>query len=789
MGGGSKSGSDQVIGYRYYLSLLMGICRGPINEIVSIRVGDMRAWPVPEQNLSKRTALYGKIAAMLIGEGETRKPEQLVTVAEGPNGTGVAQFANGTRLALTADDVISARFNLSYYVNAPELFGGDEREGGVQGSLFLAKGWGGQDYTSEYASKGVPGRIPGFRGVVTLLFDGLICSMNPYPKPWSYRVRRTSEGWDGAVWRPELVDIWMRNGMIRAMNPIHILYECFTNSAWGRGYPRHVLDDANWTAAAQKLHDENFGLCLKFTRQTKLSEFIKVVMDHVGMSLYTDRTTGLICIKLIRDDYVESELPHFTYGTGLLSIEEDEAISQESLINEVIVNWFDPIAQRPRETRAHNLALQQGMAGKNTAKREYPGAPTADLGGKLAQRDLRAASIPLRRYKLRFDRAARNLVPGSPFRISAPDRSMDNIILRAGAVDDRDPSGMIAVTAVADVFGMPQTTYLDGPVNEYVQPDRALTFPTRRRLTEATYADLYSVIDRANLGQIAADTGFIATLASRPTDMSLRYNVVSRAQGQNGFPNNGRGAFLPSVVIQGTIAPNQTVLPFTGGVDVGLVRVGMAVLIGNEICRLDEITTSDSKTGTITVARGTIDTIPLEHAAGRTAFFYRLGQQGRDGVEYSRNEIVEAKILTATSSGVLEAEDTPLDSITIAARQSRPYPPGNVRVNGSLVINGSRSVSDTMTLTWAHRNRLLIKDQLLGHSEPGVGQEAGTTYQVKVFTGSTLRGTYDGITGASWNYTSEMRGNDGVSGRATFEFTAFRDGLASNATYRFDVVF
>ena len=40
MGRGSKK---QTVGYRYYMSLLMGIGRGPVDEIVQIRAGDVNA--------------------------------------------------------------------------------------------------------------------------------------------------------------------------------------------------------------------------------------------------------------------------------------------------------------------------------------------------------------------------------------------------------------------------------------------------------------------------------------------------------------------------------------------------------------------------------------------------------------------------------------------------------------------------------------------------------------------------------------------------------------------------
>ena len=39
-----RRGGSQVIGYRYLLGLHMGISRGPVDELVEIKVGDRPAW-------------------------------------------------------------------------------------------------------------------------------------------------------------------------------------------------------------------------------------------------------------------------------------------------------------------------------------------------------------------------------------------------------------------------------------------------------------------------------------------------------------------------------------------------------------------------------------------------------------------------------------------------------------------------------------------------------------------------------------------------------------------------
>lgn len=40
----SDKGSDVVVGFKYLFGIHMGISRGPVNELIEIRVGDKAAW-------------------------------------------------------------------------------------------------------------------------------------------------------------------------------------------------------------------------------------------------------------------------------------------------------------------------------------------------------------------------------------------------------------------------------------------------------------------------------------------------------------------------------------------------------------------------------------------------------------------------------------------------------------------------------------------------------------------------------------------------------------------------
>lgn len=148
MSGGSK---EQTVGYRYHMGLHFGICKGPVDSLTAIEAGERRAW---------------------IG----------------------GQTVNGT-----------------IAIDQPTLFGGDEREGGIQGGLEVMMGEATQG-ANAYLTAKQGARQPGYRGLLSAVWNGgMVSANNPYIKPWAFRVRRILKGWKSAAgttaWYPEKAEI------------------------------------------------------------------------------------------------------------------------------------------------------------------------------------------------------------------------------------------------------------------------------------------------------------------------------------------------------------------------------------------------------------------------------------------------------------------------------------------------------------------------------------------------------------------------------------------------------
>lgn len=680
------------IGYRYYMGIHMGLARGPINQLVAISAGGKTAW------------------------------------SGSATGSGPVQ------------------------INAPYLFGGDKKEGGIVGTLHVMMGEPTQSAPSALADM-LGGDVPGFRGMVTLFFDGLVSAMTPYLKPWRMRVRRTTAGWDGAPWYPEKAMVPLAGGAIHAMNPAHIIYEALTNRDWGGGNDRSRLSDASFRAAADRFHTEGFGLCLRWARQDSVSNFVQSIIDHAGAVLQQSRFDGLYHLKLIRDDYTASALPLFDEDSGLLGIEDDDNGAASGATNEIVIKWHDPVTNETRQVRERNLAGITADRQVLSQTIEYPGLPTAELAGRVAVRELRSRAGQIKRFKVRLDRRGYQIQPGDVFRIRSMRRGISTMVVRAGRCEDGTlDNAAITITAVQDIFGLPATAIAAPPPSGWVPPDRTPAATAQRRLFERTWRELAAITDAANQALIDPTACYLAAIAAKPTALSQGFDLETRV-GSATWTAQDDGEFAPTGLLTAALGPTTTAFALTAGSDLEQITVGAAALIDNEIVR---VATWDAATRSGTLGRGCVDTVPAAHAAG--ARLWVIDDPATDPLAYAPSTTVQARLLTKTTSGRLDPALATTDSLTLTQRQARPYPPGRLRINGAAY---PATVTGEVTVSWSHRDRLLQADQLIDTEQGNIGPEPGVTYRMRIYSGTTLKRTYSGITGTSQTYTTAHETADG----------------------------
>ena len=772
------------LGYHYVITLLKNLCRGPIDELVEIEVGDKQAWK--------------------------------------------GSVSDATPTA----------------INRPDLFGGEKKEGGIQGAFRLLQGAGDQvlpGATTVTVGSSGPVQsvtIPDIkqavgvpmgeqRGRAMLLFRGLVCSLNPYPKEWAVRMRRAVNGWyGGTAWYPDKARICMTGDgnytqdsdssgsgstgafgtllrttfetmfadkvaargpdtTIKAMNPAHIIYQCLTDPMWGAGISADRIDENSFIAAANRLCAEQFGLCFNWARQEDVQQFVQVVCDHIAGAVYIDPRTGKWTIRLIRGDYVLDDLPVFTLRSGLLRIEEEDNAAGEESFNEIRVKGRDPVTNEDFEVAAHSIAgLQDPEAGVNSDGREYKGIPTRALALRVAERDLRPHAAGPKRYKLVFDRRAWAITPAMPARIQVPERGLDDIVLRLVDIDYGSPEKpTITARAVEDNFAMGESAF--GTVVPGYRPvPQAFAFPAPRHdLTEATYREIYRRIGQTETENLSSTSAFISQMALAPTALSLEYDLASKAAGETAYTRTPDQPFNAWGDLAADIGPAETVVELANNFGLDSLVVGEALLLGGADGEVVECVALSGTT--LTIARGCLDTVPQSHVAG-TSVWALDDTHGLDGRQYAEGEDVTTLVLTRTNDEVLDDSDATPETLTLAARHARPYPPGNVTVDAVSLYELAELHAEP-TITFVDRDRVAQADQLVSFGDAGVGPEPGTTYTVRVYDEGDLvtpLRTTSGLASGTWTYDATMQTADGDPAAVVVDISAQRDGLDSWQSHR-----
>lgn len=172
------SSKKVTVGYRYYMGLHFGLCHGPVDFVQQVLCGDRSAW-VGECTASGPIVI-GRTSGIMSG--------------------GISGFLSGIVAGVAGIGTT--------YEGAEKLFGGDEKEGGIVGTLDIEMGEATQDQNDYLVSK-ISASVPAFRGILSAVWrGGQVSANNPYVKPWAFRVRRILQGWSGGTaWYPETAAI------------------------------------------------------------------------------------------------------------------------------------------------------------------------------------------------------------------------------------------------------------------------------------------------------------------------------------------------------------------------------------------------------------------------------------------------------------------------------------------------------------------------------------------------------------------------------------------------------
>lgn len=566
------------------------------------------------------------------------------------------------------------------------------------------------------------------------------------------------------------------SGAFYSMNPAHIIYQALTDPDWGMGEPVSMIDDADFRRAANTFFAESMGLCLQYTRQTAVREFVKHVLDHCGAILFTDPRTGKHRLRPIREDYEAAALDQYDEN-HIMEVQEFQRPGYGETINEVTVVYVDRVTtQKSAAITGHDLANQYIQGSIVSQTTQYPGLPTAELAARVMERDLLAGSTPVARMRVKMNRVAWALVPSDVVKISWAKLGLESLIMRVLSVDYGTlEDGAITLQLVEDIFGLPASSYSEQQPSGFEPPDNTARPITIQEIFELPYYDIARTSSATELSAADDDLAAIGALAAQAQALSSSYAIWSRIDPAD-YAQRATGPLTAAAYVSGTVTQDQTVIPYTGPVDIVLAQAGTRIVIGTgRLAEWCELVSIDTSAATITVGRGILDTTPQIHASG-TKILFVGNRMGLENVQRTTGDIVEVSLLAIATSGQSQLAEALAVELTMDQRFYRPYPPANLTIDGLSYPDRIDVNSDGFTVAWDHRDRVAQSTSLIAQGDAGVGPEAGTTYNVYVYaieSDDVLLVSYLGLSGTSQLVVIDYEGPISV------RVESVRDGIES----------
>ena len=442
MGGGGKGGSKRQV-YDYFLSMDYGITHGPLDAINAINIKEKDAFVGPVQSTSK------------------------------------------------------------YAISKPDLFGGDEGEGGPIGWAEFYMGEYPQVMSSDLADRHTltPATAPGYQGIAHIffrgsasraasdpvsndgifgtifggfagsgLFSGLFggaddragfqwSSNNPYLPPAAVNATRGPVGLSKALIYP-IVGVNELTGEYEIAAP----GDAFTEEDGIRVLDRTRLPDANPAAMIfECMTNEDWGKgepLAAFNVASYEAAATTLENEHFGLTmLYMQQDSIENYVSEILDHIVAVQYQDPATGLWNLDLIRDDYDSTSLLVldpsncdvesirtkgwgettNDIKVSYTDPVSGDEETVSAQNLSNIAIQGGVVSDSRDYHGCRNPWLAKIIANRDVGSASRSLKSATVKVNRKAFALKPASVVEFTWPEEDILELPMRVTSIDYGNP--------------------------------------------------------------------------------------------------------------------------------------------------------------------------------------------------------------------------------------------------------------------------------------------------------------------------------------------------------------
>lgn len=617
---------------------------------------------------------------------------------------------------------------------------------------------------------------PNYRGLCYAVLRGFYIGSQSSPRPMFFVVRRCP---DPLAMGPTFANL---DG---DANPAFAIYDLLTNAKYGLGILPARIDAASFRYAATILASEGLGVSMLFDSPQTADQLLGEILRHADGVLYVDLETGLWTIKLARADYDVDTIDEI--GVDDVFAVQFSRASWSETSNQVTLSYVDRgsdfNARTVKQEDNGNIAITGEV---RTETVTFNGLSNGSTAALVAARCLMGFTYPISKVTITVNRKLWKSRIGGVFKLTWIPLGVVGMVYRIikigyGEVAD----GKITIDAVEDIFGLNFTIYDPPPSSGWINPTGAPTAPVFQKLEEAPL-------------QLAPTPEIYAmTLVARAEGTDHQYEVLQPIAGVDTETNEVAG-FTPIGLLEGNYPAATLALDATGfklqvhGIDLSsLVNTDAGGLIlGTNLALIDEELVSWEtwtlhSDGTITIAnvlRGVMDTVPADHRSGAPVFFLEPDGSGfTQTAPYGSDRTVQAKILPRNNKGTFPLSSASYISVVTRSRFARPYPPGDLRIQGASYGTRYSSTLGDVVLTWTSRNRLTqaAAGTMKRQDDPDLTPEAGTTYTVAIAIGGIPIRIVTAIAVETFTYAIADRLADGGAGAVTLDVFAHANTLDS----------
>lgn len=692
--------SDRItIGYRYFIGVQMGLCRGQIERLYRIWIGE-------------------KVA-----------------------------YSNGPGLASGA-----------FSITDPEFFGGDELgNGGIIANLELFPGSETQSastYLSPFQQQG--GDTPAYRGTAHVVLEKGYIGTSTTVKPWAFEVSRFPLGPSGdtravnsgqdanpifVVYEAMTNTEWGLGFSLLDFDAVGFNAAADTMVSEGNGFSmvldreielselieeveRQIdgvffLDQASgkWTVKLAR-DDYNIASIPSLDNSTilRVDDFTRGTWDDTTNYVtvaFSDRSRDYFDTYAIAQDMANVRVQ----GTTNRAAPAYPGVKDAALANSIC--WRDlrslsfPLARAELVVDRTLWDLQPTDVFKWTS----PELGFTDLVMRVSRIDsggLTDGEIKLSVVQDIFATQAATF--GAPISTGwvAPDSTV-------GAIPALDSVVFEAPKAFIDRDTDPATTGLPFRVWAAArrQGDNAGEFDLRTRLGSAVYETERTIDDFMVIGEL------VAALSPNITDTSFDVDPDPDTQTE--------------------------ILSFLEDVDATVLGTDLTqlVLIDNELMLVKNAAVDGLNVELQTVYRGVLDTAPASHLAGSRVYLLSAGG-GIGSRSWADGNAVDIKLVPRSVDGALAEASATVLGVTMATRHLRPYPPLGFTINGgtnweagphTLEDNGGPALDGyALDIGFVRRDYTTAQENLANISGDAAPSNTTTKYRLRVFdisSGST----------------------------------------------------